>query len=241
MEDVRGQHRSHDVSEVRDSVDVRQCRRHGYAFRVEGYHLKTDSSERFFNLGCCSWLVKLFFATGNPGKVEEMRPAFREHGHELEQVEVDIEEIQAVDVEKVARRKVIDSATASSRDGDFIVEDTGFFVESLGGFPGAMASFFHSTAGAEGLLRLLENRGDRSAYFKTAIAAMIDGEVKVFSGRIEGTVPEEARGEPHPHLPYDALFVPDGAENTFAEQPELKEQESHRIKATRKLLDWVSR
>ncbi|MFB6147946.1 MAG: non-canonical purine NTP pyrophosphatase [Candidatus Nanohaloarchaea archaeon] len=186
-------------------------------------------------------MEKVLFATGNRGKVEEMQPLFGEKGYELEQVQVDIEEIDALDVETVAKRKAEDSFEEIDGDEPVIVEDTGFFVEPLGGFPGAKAAFFDRTVGAEGLLKLLEGESDRTAYFRTAIAFHDGSSTRVFSASVDGQVPGEPRGEPHPHLPYDSLFVPwDGDGSTFAERPELKEEISHREKATRKFLDWLS-
>ncbi|MFB6214062.1 MAG: non-canonical purine NTP pyrophosphatase [Candidatus Nanohaloarchaea archaeon] len=185
-------------------------------------------------------MERILFATGNRGKVEEMRPMFEDRGLELEQVEVEIDEIDALDVEDVARRKAEDSFREVEGDEPVLVEDTGFFVEALGGFPGAKAAFFDRTVGAEGLLDLLEGEGDREAYFKTAIAFHDREDTRVFSASISGQVPEKARGESHPHLPYDSLFIPwDGDGSTFAENPDLKDNVSHREKATQEFLDWL--
>lgn len=186
-------------------------------------------------------MEKIVFATGNQGKVEEMRPLFEDKGFSLEQVNVDIREIDALDVENVAERKARDSFREIEGCEPVIVEDTGFFVESLGGFPGATASFFDETVGAEKLLKLFEPGDDRSAYFKTAIA-FFDGErINVETGRIEGQVPREIRGKADPHLPYDSLFVPGGSDMSFAEDMELKQKASHRERATEKLIRWLSR
>lgn len=184
-------------------------------------------------------MEKILFATGNTGKVEEMKPLFRERGFELEQVEVDIDEIDALDVEDVARRKAEDSWVAVDGDQPVIVEDTGFFVEPLSGFPGAKAGFFDRKVGAEKLLDLIEGRSDREAYFKTAIAFHDGDKTRIFSGKVKGHVPEEAREESPPQLPYDSFFIPrDGDSSSFAENPELKQKISHRKRATGEFLDW---
>lgn len=183
--------------------------------------------------------MKLFFATGNQGKIEEMAPKFIEKGHSLEQVKVDVAEIDAFDVEDVARRKVLDSSEAANVDGPMIVEDTGFYVEGIGGFPGSQAAYFAETAGVPKLLKLLEGENDRSAYFKTAIALKIDDEVHVFTGKIRGKVPQNPCGESHPHLPYDSYFIPEHGDKTFAENPELKDENTHRHKAMMNLLEWL--
>lgn len=183
--------------------------------------------------------MEMLFATGNKGKVEEMQPLMPE-GARLKRVDVDIDEIDALDVEDVARRKAIDSFNDLDSGKPIIVEDTGFYVEGLGGFPGAKAAYFDRTVGAHGLIPLLENRDDRSAYFKTAIAHYDGSELKVFTGRSEGRVPDEPRGESHPHLPYNTFFVPSGENESFAENPDLIHRYSHREEATRKFVDWLS-
>lgn len=159
---------------------------------------------------------------------------------ELERVDVDIAEIDALDVEDVARRKVIDSYNDLDSDEPIIVEDTGFYVESLGGFPGAKAAYFDRTVGAHGLLPLLESREDRSAYFKTAIAYYDGSDIHIFTGRSKGRIPEEPRGESHPHLPYNTYFIPRGESESFAENPDLIHEYSHREEATGKFVEWIS-
>lgn len=195
-------------------------------------------------------MKQIFFATGNQGKIEEMKPPFEEAGYELVQVEADVPEIDAMDVEEVAERKALDSYEKALENDEveeedieyFIVEDTGFYIEALGGFPGAEAAYFAGTAGAEKLMDMMEDEQDRTAYFKTAIAVYMPrkDEMKVFSGEMYGEVPEEKRGESHPHLPYNSYFVPDhGDGDSLAENQELKNEEMHRRKAVNAFIEWL--
>lgn len=185
-------------------------------------------------------MERIFFATGNEGKLAETRPKFEERGLELEQVEVDVPEIDAMDVEEVAEQKARDSLEASDiQDEMLIVEDTGFFVESIGGFPGAEAAFFAGTAGAEKVLNLLEDEDDRSAYFKTAIAVIEKDNVEIFTGKMKGRVPENKTGSSHPHLPYNSYFVPEGEKKSLAQDQNLKDGKFHRNQAVKKFLDWL--
>ena len=194
-------------------------------------------------------MKQIKFATGNKGKIEEMEPPFRDNDLELSQVDVDVPEIDAMDVEIVAKRKVIDSFEKAveqnmiESDELMIVEDTGFYVESLGGFPGAEAAFFSRTAGVENLLPMMENETDRKAYFKTAIAVYMPEEdrVKTFTGKMTGEVPEIKKGESNPYLPYNSYFVPDhGDGESLAENQDLKNEEMHRRKAVMKFIEWIS-
>lgn len=109
-----------------------------------------------------------------------------------------------------------------------IVDDTGFFVTALNGFPGPYAAYVLDTIGMEGILRLLEGVEDRSAYFETAIAyADAEGVIHVFRGVVTGTV-VSPRGEEG--FGYDPIFSVDGrtfAERTIAEKATM----SHRGRA----------
>lgn len=194
-------------------------------------------------------MEEILFATGNKGKLKEMASPFEKEGFKIGQVDVDVPEIDAMDVEEVARQKVIDSFDEAVEqgliEGDemMIVEDTGFFIESLGGFPGAEAAFFARTAGVDKLLLLLEDEEGRQAYFKTAIAVYMPERetIETFTGKMTGKVPEKKRGESHPYLPYNSYFIPDHGEGkSLAENEDLKNQEMHRRKAVKSFLSWMN-
>ncbi|WEL23273.1 non-canonical purine NTP pyrophosphatase [Candidatus Nanohalovita haloferacivicina] len=185
--------------------------------------------------------MEIIFATGNSGKVEEMQPIFEDTDYSLKQQPADIEEIDALDVKDVAKRKARDAAEALEEDF-VLVEDTGFYVEGLNGFPGAKASFFDYTCGAENLLKLLDGKENRKAYFKTAVALYHEGEVEIFTGKMTGEIPEKPRGEAVEELPYNSIIVPDhGDGSTLAENPELKDENFMRVEATEKFIDWLKR
>jgi len=179
--------------------------------------------------------MEIRFATGNPHKVEEFQEELEGESISIKQLEVDIDEIDSPDVEEVAERKVVDSYMVSGVEEPVMVEDTGLYVESLNGFPGAMSSFFFDRCGNEGLLKLLEEKEDRKAYFKTAIAIYYPerDEVETFTGVCEGRISEEVRGEEG--FGYDPVFIPEDHEKTFAEDKEYKMKVSHRKKAIEKM------
>ena len=168
-----------------------------------------------------------------------MQPIFKDTEYSLKQKPAEIEEIDALDVEDVAERKARDAAEDLEEDL-VLVEDTGFYVEGLNGFPGAKASFFDYTCGAENLLKLLAGKENRKAYFKTAVALYHEGEVEIFTGKMMGKIPEEPRGEAVEELPYNSIIVPDHGEGkTLAQNPELKDENFMRVEATEKFIDWL--
>jgi len=122
-------------------------------------------------------------------------------------------------------------------------EDTGLEVKALNGEPGVKSARY---AGDERsfekniakLLDKLSSVPDRSARFRTVICLTVNGKHNIFEGICKGTIIAERRG--NYGFGYDSVFIPDGAEKTFAEMglPE-KNIFSHRKKATEKLISHL--
>ena len=180
--------------------------------------------------------AKLIFITGNRGKFLEAQKLLKEFGIELEQVDLDITEPQADSLEEVVR-KCAEEALKIVKE-NFIIDDSGLFIKSLNGFPGVYSSYVYKTIGYKGILKLLSDLTDRSAYFMTALAyGEPRGELKIFSGRVDGIITTEARGENG--FGFDPIFKPLGSNLTFAEMSiEEKNKFSHRAKALRAFASW---
>ena len=83
-------------------------------------------------------MAKIWFLTGNAGKVEEAKHHFAEHGYVVEQLVVDQEiiEPQADSLTQVAQAKIAQALEhMPGKEDMLLVEDAGLFVETLGGFP----------------------------------------------------------------------------------------------------------
>lgn len=119
-----------------------------------------------------------------------------------------------------------------------IVEDSGFFVKALKGFPGTYSKFVYETIGNKGILKLLEDVDDREAYFKSVIGYCDEFGVKLFIGKVDGKVSIEERGTEG--FGYDPIFIPKGYNKTFAELGvEEKSKISHRKKAFEKFKEFL--
>lgn len=176
--------------------------------------------------------MKLAVVTGNHHKAGEIAAFF---GARLltEHVQMDIPEYRDDDVGEIARQKAAHAYGCLKRP--LIVDDTGFSIEALNGFPGPYAAYVLRTIGNEGILRLLERAGDRRAYFETAIGFADSGGVRVFRGRIDGMiVPPRGSGG----FGYDPIF--EVGDKTLAELPAAeKSRMSHRARALALFLDWL--
>lgn len=181
-------------------------------------------------------MLKVYIATGNKHKVEEISLIFREYGILLERIESPKLEIQSERLEDIAAFAA-ESLETSLRP--VIVEDAGLFVRALRGFPGPYSSYVYKTVGIDGILRLMEGKSDRRAYFLSAIALRDwEDEVEVFTGRTDGYISVEPRGVGG--FGFDPIFIPVGESRTFAEMTVgEKNMLSHRAKASRRVAEWL--
>jgi non-canonical purine NTP pyrophosphatase (RdgB/HAM1 family) len=153
---------------------------------------------------------RLLFVSSNPGKVREVEAIL---GTPVEQLELDLPEIQALDVAEVARYKAM---TAFERAGQpVLVEDTGLYIEALRGLPGALVRWFLATIGPGGICNLIPEGADRSARARTAVAYCDGGNVEIFTGEMSGVIVLKPAGDGG--FGWDPIFQPAGASRTFAE------------------------
>lgn len=176
--------------------------------------------------------MNLKVVTGNPNKAKEVAAYFGD-SVTVEHLKLDLPEYRGDDVGEIARGKA--KAAYDAVGEPLIVDDTGFYIRTLNGFPGAYAAFVLDTIGMDGVLRLMEGKTDRSAYFETAIAYADDKGIFVFKGRIEGAITTEPRGDEG--FGYDPIFCV--GEKTLAEiSLAEKSAVSHRGKALGEFKKW---
>lgn len=187
----------------------------------------------------------LIFATNNEHKVTEIRsvigPAFaitplREAG-----IDTDIPEPHAtLEANATEKSRTIHRLTQQN----CFSEDTGLEVVSLNGEPGVKSARYAGEGrnfqeNIDKLLNRLGNNPNRKARFRTVISLILDNKEYFFEGICEGRILHEQKGTKG--FGYDPVFVPDGADKTFAEMNlEEKNQYSHRQKAVTKLLSFLS-
>jgi XTP/dITP diphosphohydrolase len=125
-------------------------------------------------------------------------------------------------------------------------DDTGLFVDALGGAPGVRSARY---AGPECIYEknnaklLAELDGlppeKRTAHFECVVALVVPGRLKIlFRGMLPGRITEAPRGENG--FGYDPIFQPDDMDTTLAElSAEAKNAVSHRCIAFRRLREFL--
>lgn len=174
--------------------------------------------------------MQLTLVTGNKGKLNEWQRLLPDD-ITLENVDINIDEIQSLDLEKI----IVDKAKRAYEviKKPIIVEDVSAGLERLGGLPGPFIKFFLEVLGEKTYHVLSEKEKEKAKV--TYIVAYYDGE-NIVTIKIEdsGTV-VSPRGDNG--FGFDKFFIPDGWAKTYAQMTsQEKDKISHRSRAIRQLL-----
>ena len=152
-----------------------------------------------------------------------------DQGYELEHIDVSYPEIQAASLEETISPGLTWLVSKFGRP--IMIDDSGFFVNALKGFPGVYSSYVFKTIGCEGILKLMEGKDDRSARFECCIGFVTPGQDSfIAKGVSKGTISLEIRGSGG--FGYDPIFINEGHSKTYAELDVVEKNEvSHRGKA----------
>jgi XTP/dITP diphosphohydrolase len=170
--------------------------------------------------------------TSNAGKAAEVA-AFFGGSLEVDHIALEVPEYRSNDIAEIARGKA--RFAYRQLKTPLIVDDTGFFIDALEGFPGPYAAYVLNSIGNAGILKLMEGISDRNARFTTGIAYADEHGIQVFTGTLEGKIAPCPRGTNG--FGYDPIFELD--KKTLAEiSMDEKSRISHRGRALSSFHDW---
>ncbi len=190
--------------------------------------------------------MDLLIATSNPGKIREYQillgdlPLNLLGLNDVGLADMDVEE-SADTLEENASIKARAYAQASGLPA--LADDTGLFVDALGGAPGVYPARYGGPdlTMAQRRQKLLNELGDtpeseRTARFACVIALAHNGELTLVRGTCEGriafTETEGASG-----FGYDSLFIPSGYEISWSQvSMDEKNRISHRGRAVDQII-----
>lgn len=191
---------------------------------------------------------RIIFATGNEGKMKEIRLILADLGLEiLSMMEAGVDLDIVEDGSTFGENAEIKARAVWERTGDIVLaDDSGLVIDYLGGEPGIYsARYLGEETSYEYKNRVILERMDgvpgeeRSARFVSAIAAVLpDGRVLHTEGVVEGLIAPEPAG--NGGFGYDPIFYLPEYGMTSAEIPmELKNEISHRGKALAAMKDMI--
>ncbi len=190
--------------------------------------------------------MRIVFATNNPNKIIEIQSMLPNT-------------IEIISLESIGCHEDIPE-TSNTIEGnaiqkanyvlenygyDCFADDTGLEVEALNNEPGVFSARYageqrNADDNMSKLLSNLENKSNRNAQFKTVICLNLKGKQYLFTGIAKGKITLEKTG--NGGFGYDPIFSPNGFDETFAQiSLELKNEISHRGKATKDLIDFLNR
>ena len=187
---------------------------------------------------------KIVFATGNQGKMKEVRMIMQDLGCEilsLKDIALDVDIVE--DGSTFEENAIIKASTICKMTGEIVLaDDSGLEVDYLDKAPGIYSARFlgedtsYDIKNQYIIDQLANAKGEeRSARFVCAIAcAYPDGIIETTRGTIEGIIGYEPKGENG--FGYDPIFyVPEYGVSTAQMPSDLKNKISHRGKALEKM------
>ena len=193
--------------------------------------------------------MHILFATGNEHKVSEAAAILVPLGHEVEPLLIqgnppEFIEPQAEGIEEVALSKIEQARElvmgTKLEDSIILVEDSGLFIDALGGFPGPYSSYVESTIGLSGILQLMSAEPERGAEFRAIAAISIEGNTITETGICRGKISEQLSGDRG--FGYDPIFIPeDGDGRTCGEMSSIEKSSiSHRGRALKAISELLN-
>jgi XTP/dITP diphosphohydrolase len=188
--------------------------------------------------------MKIVFASNNKNKILEIQSMLPESIQivSLESIGC-LEEIPETS-ETIEGNAILKANYVTQNYGfDCFADDTGLEVEALNGEPGVYSARYageqrNADDNMNKLLNELADKTNRRAQFKTVVALNLKGKQYLFEGIASGEIINEKIGLGG--FGYDPIFKPTNYDETFAQLSlEVKNEISHRGKATKALLDFL--
>lgn len=158
-------------------------------------------------------MEKIILVTGNKAKLISARQFLEPYGIEVDNVKMDTTEIQSDSIEEIAAFSAKEASEVLKCT--VLKNDTGFFIDALGGFPGPYTHQVMASIGTDGILKLMEGVKNRKAHYREAFAYCEYGkEPVVFTSITSGRIATEKSGEYGMRI--DPIFIPEGHRKTMA-------------------------
>jgi non-canonical purine NTP pyrophosphatase (RdgB/HAM1 family) len=177
--------------------------------------------------------MNITFITGNAKKAEQLG---RYLNHPVDHLKLDLTEIQSLDIEEVAKHKVLEAYRRVKEP--ILIDDNSLIINAFGQLPGTLIKWFGEEIGFNKFPELLKAFSDKSALAIVAIAFYDGSELKIFIGEEKGQISEKALGTNG--FGWDTVFIPDGHTKTRAQMDDVEyDLTSPRKKALEKLKEYL--
>ncbi len=175
----------------------------------------------------------LTFITGNAGKAKYLSDYFH---ISVDHKKLDLVEIQSLNLKEIVEDKA--KRAYKIMKSPVIVEDVSLIFNGMKKLPGPLIKWFLETLGNDGLIKLVNSLDTRDALAEVEFAICDENGVHTFSGSMEGTISNSARGEVG--FGWDPIFIPKSYDKTWAEMSDdEKHATSMRKIALEKMMEFL--
>lgn len=136
----------------------------------------------------------VYFITSNQRKFTSLQKLLQPLGIDLQQLDYDFDEGRGLDIQTIAKSKLAQAKKAFPNKR-LIVDDRGFFIPALKGFPGPFVKLLLDSFSYPGIIKLMQGETDRRAIFSFAVGYFDDKEDHIFVADEEGFIIDEPRGD----------------------------------------------
>ena len=187
--------------------------------------------------------MKFILATKNKGKIREFQECLNIPGLELLSLD-DIGFNQEIieDGKTFEENSIIKAQTVYNQFHiPVIADDSGLVIPALDGAPGIYSARYkgldQARARRKEVLKDMEGKTDRQAYFYCSLVMIDDSGIHQFNGQIDGMIGDKEKGTNG--FGYDPIFYIDKETSLAMISDEEKNRISHRGKATEKLKEYL--
>ena len=136
----------------------------------------------------------IHFITSNQKKFASLQKLLHPLGVDLRQIEYDFDEGRGLDIQTIAKSK-LSQAKKAFPNKRLIVDDRGFFIPALKGFPGPFVKLLLDSFSYPGIIKLMQGETDRRAIFSFAVGYFDSEKDHIFVADEEGFIIDEPRGD----------------------------------------------
>lgn len=139
-------------------------------------------------------LYPIHFITSNQRKFTSLQKLLQPLGIDLQQLDYDFNEGRGLDIQTIAKSKLAQAKKAFPNKR-LIVDDRGFFIPALKGFPGPFVKLLLDSFSYPGIIKLMQDETDRRAIFSFAVGYFDGKKDHIFVADEEGFIIDEPRGD----------------------------------------------
>ena len=182
--------------------------------------------------------MEILFITGNKEKVAIANTILNKENIIAKSMKIDCPELQSDDNEIIASESA--KYASDFTKSNVVKVDTGFYIEALGGFPGPYAEYVERKLDAKDILKMMEDKINRAAYYKEVLAYCEYGKEPItFTTYTYGSLSEELSG--NKGYNFDRIFICDGDDKTIANYDQNERAEKYSNENWKSLVKYLKK